>query len=97
MDSSDENTFLKNLIKSSSWIGAFREVIPGSTTFIWAFDWQPLNFSNWNPAEPNNWRSEESCSQMLANGGWNDINCKNPYSFVCEKGRFSQLRGLIVM
>ena len=90
VDSFDENIFLKNVIKSVSWIGAFREVITGTKTFVWSFNWQPLNFTNWGRGEPNNWRSNESCGQMFTSGKWNDIDCRNLLSFVCEKGSWLQ-------
>eukprot|EP00756_Hemistasia_phaeocysticola_P041604 Hpha_TRINITY_DN16926_c1_g1::TRINITY_DN16926_c1_g1_i1::g.52732::m.52732 len=52
-------------------------------------------FNNWNGNQPDNWRGDEDCVQVLGNGRWNDISCTNKRSirsFVCEWNGGGSLR-----
>uniref|UniRef100_A0A1B6L682 C-type lectin domain-containing protein n=2 Tax=Graphocephala atropunctata TaxID=36148 RepID=A0A1B6L682_9HEMI len=57
--------------------------------FVWASDWKPFTFTNWNsnPREPSNkspWGSED-CVQINRDFTWNDRNCFHVrLHFICE-------------
>ena len=53
-------------------------------------DGSSAKYSNWNPGEPNNVRNED-CTELLANGKWNDLPCTG-YSryLVCDSSRSLQ-------
>ncbi|XP_068128361.1 CD209 antigen-like protein D [Hyperolius riggenbachi] len=44
----------------------------------------PPGFTNWNPNEPNNYGSQEHCTEMIT-GGWNDLDCSNTIDYICQK------------
>ena len=78
-----------------TWIGAHRIgplilPYPRSDQWTWA-DGSPLDYSNWNEKEPDNWNGgDEFCSAINLNkaaiGRWSDANCDNTgmYSYVCQ-------------
>ncbi|WKY06621.1 hypothetical protein Q1695_006644 [Nippostrongylus brasiliensis] len=98
--SKEENDLLYSLSKDPSvttatyrayiWIGL--EKIDGK--FQW-LDGSPVDYTNWGPGEPNNYRGEESCTQFsqltLSYGsmdprGWNDYYCfEEIRGYACEK------------
>src|SRR3954471_4996661 len=53
------------------WIGLSDELNEG--TFVW-YDGSPVTYTNWGSGEPNN-SGDEDCTQIFANGTWNDLNC----------------------
>lgn len=53
------------------WIGFSDEVTEGS--FVW-YDQSPIVYTNWAPGEPNQ-SGNEDCTQIYANGQWNDLSC----------------------
>lgn len=53
------------------WIGFSDEVTEG--TFVW-YDQSPVTYTNWAPGEPNQ-SGNEDCTQIYANGQWNDLPC----------------------
>ena len=54
------------------------------------FYWQSLiknseiSYTNWGPNEPNGGKSENCVLFWTSSGGWNDWNCENTASYVCE-------------
>jgi len=55
-------------------------------TFVWV-DGGALDFTAWNPAEPNDAAGDEDCVEMdPAAGGWNDVPCSSARPFICESG-----------
>ncbi|XP_073478526.1 uncharacterized protein [Aquarana catesbeiana] len=61
------------------WIG-LRKV---SKDWKWV-DETVLTFTNWNRGEPNNYASQEHCTEMVA-GVWNDLDCSNTIDYICER------------
>uniref|UniRef100_A0A8C6CTH8 C-type lectin domain-containing protein n=1 Tax=Moschus moschiferus TaxID=68415 RepID=A0A8C6CTH8_MOSMO len=66
-----------------SWIGLRDLDIEGE--FIW-MDNQPLDYSNWQPGEPNDAGQGENCVMMLGSGKWNDAFCGSElHGWVCDR------------
>mgnify|MGYP002640374567 CR=1 FL=1 len=65
---------------STAWIGL--NDLASEGTWVWA-DGSAPDYTNWNSGEPNN-SGNEDCTQLLANGLWNDAKCTNKYAIVCE-------------
>ena len=67
----------------SAWIGAFKN--QSQNAWVWTASNRHLEntFTDWNPSEPNR---DGSCAHMWdqANYRWNDIHCRDHYSFLCE-------------
>jgi hypothetical protein len=78
---------------NTHWIGLNDIVSEG--TFIWDGG-APLNYSNWNTGEPNNFLGIEDGSEIATNGKWNDINTVfSTQPYVMEIGLF-QTAGTVV-
>ncbi|XP_073452958.1 mannose-binding protein C-like [Aquarana catesbeiana] len=45
---------------------------------------EKVDFTNWNPGEPNNSKNIEDCGEMQSNGKWNDIPCSEQRLIICE-------------
>ncbi|XP_057565804.1 low affinity immunoglobulin epsilon Fc receptor [Hippopotamus amphibius kiboko] len=79
-----EQDFLtKRSNKRGSWIGLRDLDIEGE--FIW-MDNNPLDYSNWQPGEPNDAGQGENCVMMLGSGQWNDAFCGSfLHGWVCDR------------
>lgn len=68
------------------WIGGNRFV--SDTKFMWHLvDQNEMYYQNWILGEPNNAGGEEECVAILYTTtiyGWNDINHKYIFNFICE-------------
>lgn len=64
------------------WIGLGDAVSEG--IFVWV-DGTPVDFTAWNPGEPNN-LGEEDCVQFPGGslGLWNDLTCDTSMFYICE-------------
>ncbi|XP_002722072.2 low affinity immunoglobulin epsilon Fc receptor isoform X3 [Oryctolagus cuniculus] len=82
--SQEEQDFLsKHVSKRGSWIGLRDLDIEGE--FIWV-DGSRMDYSNWNPGEPNNGGQGEDCVMMQGSGLWNDAFCRSLLdAWVCER------------
>ncbi|KAI4541615.1 hypothetical protein MG293_008757 [Ovis ammon polii] len=82
--SPEEQDFLtKRANWRGSWIGLRDLDIEGE--FIW-MDNQPLDYSNWQPGEPNDGGQGENCVMMLGSGKWNDAFCGSDlHGWVCDR------------
>ena len=66
-------------------------------TFTWEADNSIVNFTNWVPGEPNNWKKTQDCVAVGAKtslGLWNDDPCVSTRRYICEKpanGMFNML------
>nr|AGF93336.1 protein containing C-type lectin domain protein [uncultured organism] len=79
--SSEENSFVQNLINQDVWIGFTDQSSEGD------FEWvtgETVSYTNWAPGEPNDWGSGEDYTQMVTDGEWNDYSGTNNLAFVCE-------------
>lgn len=54
--------------------------------FYW-IDKSPLDFTYWSRDEPSDKYDNEACVEMVwrDNGKWNDVNCRNTLSYLCER------------
>ncbi|KAM6168132.1 low affinity immunoglobulin epsilon Fc receptor [Erethizon dorsatum] len=88
--SQEEQDFLtKHANKEDSWIGLRDLDIEGE--FIW-MDGSSVDYSNWQPGEPNNADQGEDCVMILGSGKWNDAFCRSWLdAWVCERLATSQL------
>ena len=57
-------------------------------------DGSGLNFTSWNSGEPNNYKNEETCAEIVFSlrpynnlqiGYWNDIYCGEMNYYICSK------------
>ncbi|MES2763304.1 MAG: gliding motility-associated C-terminal domain-containing protein [Bacteroidota bacterium] len=77
VQSASENTDLVQALANQGyaanviWIGYSDAITEGS--YVW-YDGAPLSYSNWAPGEPNN-AGDEDCTQIYADGSWNDLAC----------------------
>ena len=85
------NTILNTINNSDStnrmWIGLSDNVKEG--TFQWV-DGSDFPFSYWNNGEPNNWRGDENCGEIVRGQYWNDNACTKTQPFICKKPRSKQ-------
>lgn len=74
---------------ASTWLGLAALDQPGS--FGWV-DETPVDYLNFLAGQPDNWRSEERCVELLMGGApgqdyrgsWNDLACATERDFVCK-------------
>jgi len=76
VQSAAENACIANALVANGfggviWIGFNDEAQEGN--FVW-YDQSPVVYTNWNGGEPNN-SGNEDCTQIFANGLWNDLPC----------------------
>ncbi|XP_046543699.1 uncharacterized protein LOC124253889 [Haliotis rubra] len=89
-----EQAFVTTLLLNTDtplWLGMYKTPGPeGSQSLLWAFNNDPMQYTNWAAKEPNG-GMKESCTQMYSTtaraGQWNDISCETNMGFVCETMR----------
>ncbi|XP_072174350.1 macrophage mannose receptor 1-like [Diadema setosum] len=87
---SNENSFIRALANENGatgkvWIGL--NDLNDPMSFQWD-DATPVDFSEWNHNEPNNYRGRaEDCVEMYSNSYWNDGLCDNNRAAVCKRPR----------
>ncbi|XP_072020400.1 macrophage mannose receptor 1-like [Amphiura filiformis] len=84
---SDEQGYinaLTTMVVSSYWIGLREYQQDGELT--WS-DGTPLDYTNWNPGEPNDANGEEQCAETetFDEGRWNDNACGIKNAFICKR------------
>ena len=77
-------TEIDSLVTESIWIGYSL----GSGAFFWESG-ATVGHTNWNENEPNNANESEECAESAFQAGWNDKNCEEQRSFVCENTALS--------
>jgi len=87
--SSEENAVVRELVWSKAgkgtraiWFGANDLRREGS--WNWS-DGSPMRYRNFAAGEPNNYNRQEDCGAIAYDQKWNDMNCKIPLLYVCEK------------
>eukprot|EP00105_Crassostrea_gigas_P036240 XP_019920388.1 PREDICTED: aggrecan core protein-like [Crassostrea gigas] len=101
IESSEENTWIfqnivqqhflpkknqcsKNIRDCTVWIGGSDK--SKETQFIWSKSKNKITFTKWLSNNPDDFRSNEDCIEMLATTGeWNDMSCDFNTHFICEK------------
>lgn len=65
------------------WIGASDRIREGEWT--WFTTLSPMNFTAWQPGEPNNSDGNENCVIIYAvDFLWNNLGCARRINFICE-------------
>ncbi|XP_046846401.1 uncharacterized protein LOC124440117 isoform X2 [Xenia sp. Carnegie-2017] len=87
INSQAENTLIANKIASYHtdifWFGLKRN----NRKWIWV-DGNNADFTKWAWGEPNNYLNSEDCGEIYSRtGNWNDNNCQDRRSFICEGER----------
>ncbi|XP_072020401.1 macrophage mannose receptor 1-like [Amphiura filiformis] len=85
--SDEEQAFVNQVLKravSSYWIGLREYTVEGDYTWT---DSSALDYTNWNPGEPNDHNGEEQCGEVetFDDGRWNDQACGIKLAFVCKR------------
>ncbi len=82
MNDQGENDFLKSQISGTMWIGLWQNWLG---EWKWSND-EGVNFTFWDDGQPDNggFLGGEDCTQLKANGRWNDDQCKGSFPFICE-------------
>lgn len=88
LDDAAENAAVAAVVEPPSAVGGgwFVGLSDGAGrgTFLW-IDGGALAFAAWLAGEPNDAGGNEDCVEMdQAAGGWNDVPCDTPRSFICE-------------
>eukprot|EP00118_Oscarella_pearsei_P022672 m.264678 g.264678 ORF g.264678 m.264678 type:complete len:1411 (+) comp40476_c0_seq1:1691-5923(+) len=78
------NTINNSAVTNRMWIGLTDNVKEGSYQWI---DGSDFPFSYWNSGEPNNWRGDEDCGEIVRGQYWNDNTCTKTQPFICKKPR----------
>ena len=76
-----ENGYHFNFRGTAHWLGIHDTEIEG--LFVYESDGTEITFDQWNAGEPNN-LGDEHCVQKQASGFWNDGNCDQHLTYVCE-------------
>jgi hypothetical protein len=84
IDSPAKESEINSLIGELIWIG-LRLV---DKEFQWVSGAQKKHL-NWQTGEPNNDFNNEKCVELHKSVGWNDKNCDEKRSFVCETGNYN--------
>ncbi|XP_020615528.1 macrophage mannose receptor 1-like isoform X2 [Orbicella faveolata] len=95
VDDASEQHFLEVYLRSTGIVQLFNQVWIGLSDiehegrFTWEVDNSTVNFSNWEPGQPNNGgNGRQHCVTVGAKeyfGLWNDDYCPYPYLYICEK------------
>ncbi|XP_062597853.1 fibropellin-1-like, partial [Saccostrea cucullata] len=66
-----------------NWIGL--NDIQTENHFVWLDSSNVSTFTNWSPSEPNDAAGEDCTQTRGASGQWNDLDCSNNLTFICQK------------
>ena len=83
-------TEIDSLVTESIWIGFS---LGSDGLFFWESGATVVN-PNWNDNEPNNQGDSEECAESVFQSGWNDKNCGDLRSYVCETSAISGNYGI---
>ena len=72
-------------IAKRTWIGLHRDP-KNKSRWLWV-DGSYVTYTNWYNGEPNDNNGEEDCVEMSSTGKWNDQNCNDSVSYICEISR----------
>ena len=81
--STEENTFISNLLGSTSdaWIGL--NDIDTQETYVWT-DGTPYIYNNWDDGQPTNTNNKQDCVIIKNTGFWSDVTCGGSRAYVCK-------------
>jgi len=72
--------------QKSVWIGG-RRVAHRSSQIVWNLgnrNTLPLDFTHWDPKQPDNHYGREDCMELYRQYTWNDYECLKGLCFLCE-------------
>ncbi|KAG9278089.1 C-type mannose receptor 2-like [Astyanax mexicanus] len=76
--------FIPPGFSDSIWIGLKRGPMR-----LWGWSsGEVLQYTNWNPGEPNGVVTDRWCGAIYKLGGWIDTSCTNMFKFICYSGEF---------
>ena len=82
IETASENSFIASrLITGSAWIGLSDTATEGR--FEWC-DGAPVNYTNWDIGQPNDFYAQQDYGSILASGKWNDDFNSNKREFIME-------------
>ncbi|PIO65267.1 lectin C-type domain protein [Teladorsagia circumcincta] len=64
------------------WIGGTMTESEDAWLWIDGVEWK---YTNWSPANPDNYLGIQRCVKMYNNGTWDDDMCDKKYPFICKK------------
>ncbi|XP_053548859.1 pulmonary surfactant-associated protein D-like [Bombina bombina] len=80
----DENQAVASIISQFSNL-AFLGINDIQTEGVFRYpSGEAISYYNWSPNEPNNNNDAEDCTEILANGKWNDCVCYQRHLTICE-------------
>ena len=53
---------------------------------VWS-DKSPVEFTNWNPQQPDSHQGQQPCVEMYSSGEWADTGCYSVKQFICKMPR----------
>jgi hypothetical protein len=82
-----EDDFVRALLPDGRdfWMGAHDGDGADEGRWQWV-DSEPWGFERWGTFQPDNWFNED-CLERVS-GAWNDADCGDQQSYVCERGTF---------
>lgn len=86
IDDSVANAILTSLVPSAfpnAWLLGSDANSEGS----WTWDGQSMSYANWRSGEPDNSNGNENCMIIMSDQGgtWDDRNCTEQLSYVCQR------------
>ena len=64
----------------------FLIVLPCFVGHVWS-DKSPVEFTNWNPQQPDSHQGQQPCVEMYSTGDWADTGCYSVKQFICKMPR----------
>lgn len=57
-----------------------------SIGYVWS-DKSPVEFTRWNPQQPDSHHGQQPCVEMYSSGEWGDTGCYSIKQFICKMPR----------
>ena len=78
-----ENTFISNLLGSTSdaWIGL--NDLDTQDTYVWS-DGTTYSYTSWDDGQPSNTNNKQDCVVIRNTGKWDDVTCGGSRAYVCK-------------
>ena len=54
--------------------------------YVWS-DKSPVEFTRWNPQQPDSHHGQQPCVEMYSTGEWGDTGCYSVKQFICKMPR----------
>ncbi|XP_077585694.1 macrophage mannose receptor 1-like isoform X1 [Stigmatopora nigra] len=88
MNMVDLDTILKG--EQLAWIGLSTKEPNWKWSYLGQTFYRNLNYSKWNPGQPDNRQNRECCVLMDKEGYWHDVECDQQHPFICmSSGKYA--------